>query len=132
MASNDPNATVVAYYGTAASCTKYAMPLIDWATAQRAPDKALWSLSAQSAIVFDRTVPAPNLTNLPPTSTWAQSTVYAKGQAVSAPPGNQLGNKIYVCLVGGTSASSGNGPTGGGLFADGSVTWNYVGGNYGG
>jgi hypothetical protein len=132
MANNDPNATVVAYYGNAASCTKYAMPLIDWAAAQQAPDKALWSLSAQSAIVFDKTVPAPAFGNLPPVYQWAASTIYAKGQAVSAPPGNQLGNKVYVCLVGGTSASSGNGPTGMGLFTDNTVTWNYVGGSYGG
>jgi hypothetical protein len=132
MASHDPNSAVVAYYGNAASCTKYAMPLVDWAAAQQAPDKALWSLSAQSAIVFDKTVPALGLVGLPPVSTWAASTIYAKGQAVSAPPGNQFGNKIYVCLVGGTSASTGNGPTGMGLAVDGSVTWNYVGGSYGG
>jgi hypothetical protein len=127
-----PNGTTVAYYGTAASCQKFALDTADYNFAITRPDAALWSLSAQSAIVFDKTVPAVSLYSLPPVSTWAPSTVYAKGQAVCAPPGNQLGNKIYQCLVGGTSASSGNGPTGGGIVADGSVTWNYVGGNYGG
>jgi hypothetical protein len=43
---------VIAYYGTAASCTKYSLDPIDWAAAQRAPDAAKWALSPQSGNVI--------------------------------------------------------------------------------
>jgi hypothetical protein len=53
-------AMVIAYYGTAASCTKFSMHPIDFSAAQMAPDKALWSLSAQSSTVIDKSVAVAN------------------------------------------------------------------------
>jgi hypothetical protein len=47
-------ANVIAYYGTAASCTKYSLDPIDWAAAQQRPDSGKWSLTPQSGtIVID-------------------------------------------------------------------------------
>jgi hypothetical protein len=54
---------IVAFYGTAASCQKFLLFLTDWAAAQNAPDKELWSLSAQSGTVIDRTF-VPNASNV--------------------------------------------------------------------
>jgi hypothetical protein len=51
---------------------------------------------------------------------WATSTPYAVGQEIT-----NSGN-LYTCTVAGTSASSGGGPTGGGTYTDGTVTWQYV------
>ena len=45
-------ANVTAYYGTAASCTKYSLDPIVWAAAQQAPDKAKWSLTPQSGTII--------------------------------------------------------------------------------
>jgi hypothetical protein len=47
---------VIAYYGDANSCTKFKMHPIDWKAAQKAPDAAKWSLSAQSGTVIDKSV----------------------------------------------------------------------------
>jgi hypothetical protein len=56
------------------------------------------------------------------TLTWAQSTAYAVGDVVN------VRGRVYTCVVAGTSASSGVGPTGtGNSISDGSVTWNYSG-----
>ena len=52
---------------------------------------------------------------------WAQSHAYAVGQQASN------ANGVYVCTTGGTSSSSGIGPSGTGTgISDGSVVWNYV------
>jgi hypothetical protein len=48
--------SIVAYYGTAASCVRYLLHPIDWSACQNAPDKALWSLSAQSGTIIDKSV----------------------------------------------------------------------------
>jgi hypothetical protein len=52
--------SIVAFYGTAASCVKFLLHPVDWAAAQNAPDKALWSLSAQSGTVIDKSVAVAN------------------------------------------------------------------------
>ena len=49
-------ADVVAYYGTATSCTKFKLHPQDWQAAKQAPDSALWSKSAQSGTVIDKSV----------------------------------------------------------------------------
>jgi hypothetical protein len=55
-------ANVIAYYGTAASCTKYSLDPIDWAAAQQRSDSAKWALSPQSGtIIID-----PSFATLPP------------------------------------------------------------------
>jgi hypothetical protein len=38
------NNTIVAFYGNSTSCRRYRLDAVDWAAAQNAPDKALWSL----------------------------------------------------------------------------------------
>jgi hypothetical protein len=52
--------SIVAFYGTSASCVKYLLHPIDWTAAQMAPDKALWSLSAQSGTIIDKSVAIAN------------------------------------------------------------------------
>lgn len=55
------------------------------------------------------------------TASWAASTAYTAGDR------RLNGANVYICTVGGTSASSG-GPTGTGTgITDGTVTWNYLG-----
>ena len=55
-------ANVIAYYGTAASCTKYSLDPIDWAAAQQRQDSSKWSLSPQSGnVIID-----PSFATLPP------------------------------------------------------------------
>jgi hypothetical protein len=44
-------ANITAYYGTAASCTRYSLDPIDWQDAQTRPDKAKWSLTPQSGTI---------------------------------------------------------------------------------
>lgn len=52
---------------------------------------------------------------------WAKSTVYAQGATVS------VGTSVYTCTTAGTSAASGNGPSGTGTgIADGSCAWSYT------
>jgi hypothetical protein len=47
---------VRAYYGNSTSCIAYNLYATDWAAAQQAPDKALWSLAPQSTTkVYNRT-----------------------------------------------------------------------------
>jgi hypothetical protein len=53
--------SIVAFYGTAASCTKYLLWAQDWAAAKMSPDNALWSLSAQSGTIIDKSVAKANL-----------------------------------------------------------------------
>jgi hypothetical protein len=54
-------------------------------------------------------------------SNGGSGTVYAAGQKVTA------NGNIYICIVAGTGATSGSGPTGTGLsITDGSVTWRYL------
>jgi hypothetical protein len=68
-------AKVIAYYGTAASCTKYSLDPIDWAAAQQRPDSANWALSPQSGTIiidpsfqtFPLVVNMATATFLPPT-----------------------------------------------------------------
>jgi hypothetical protein len=58
-------------------------------------------------------------------ATWATSTAYSAGAVVK----DTTGGNTYVCLVGGTSASSGSGPntaTGTGIL-DGTVVWMFIG-----
>jgi hypothetical protein len=110
-----PNGTTVAYFGTAASCQKFALDTADYNFAITRPDAVLWSKSAQSSVVLDRTVPPPTVYSLPPVSAWVASTAYAAGAAISAPAGNQPGNKIYQCLVAGTSCQAALAPQARGL-----------------
>jgi hypothetical protein len=51
---------VIAFYGTAASCTKYRLHPQDWKEAQLRPDAAKWALSAQSGTVIDKSVAVAN------------------------------------------------------------------------
>jgi hypothetical protein len=55
MAANLTLPSVIAYFGDAASCTKFEMHPIDFAFAMSRPDAAKWSLTAQSSTVIDRT-----------------------------------------------------------------------------
>jgi hypothetical protein len=55
--------SVTAYYGTASSCQKFLLHPVDWAAAKRAPDAAMWALSAQSGTIIDRTF-VPNASNV--------------------------------------------------------------------
>jgi hypothetical protein len=55
------NNTIVAFYGNSTSCRRYRLDAVDWAAAQNAPDKALWSLSAQGPVTDD-----PSYATLPP------------------------------------------------------------------
>jgi hypothetical protein len=58
-------------------------------------------------------------------ATWTTSTAYAAGASVFN------GANIYTTTTGGTSASSGAGPSGTGTgITDGTVTWNYAGPSY--
>lgn len=50
---NKPNGTIVAYYGTGASCIRALLDFSDWTDAMRRPDANLWAMSAQSGTVFD-------------------------------------------------------------------------------
>jgi hypothetical protein len=57
-------------------------------------------------------------------ATWATSTAYSAGAVVK----DTTSGKTYVCIVAGTSASSGNGPSGTGTaILDGTVVWMYIG-----
>jgi hypothetical protein len=58
--ANTGIADIVAYYGTSASCVKYRLHPQDWQAAQQAPDAALWSLSAQSGTVIDKSISVAN------------------------------------------------------------------------
>jgi hypothetical protein len=53
MPANKPNGTVTVFYGTAASCQKHLLDKQDWVEAQKRPDAAMWSTSAQSGTVID-------------------------------------------------------------------------------
>lgn len=54
-------------------------------------------------------------------SAWATSTAYATGKQIVA------NGNLYLATAGGTSASTGTGPSGtGGAITDGTVTWQYV------
>ena len=76
--ANTGTADVVAYYGTTASCTKYRLHQQDWAAAKQAPDAALWSLSAQSSTIADKSISVAALPMGDPGSTTA-GTFSAKG-----------------------------------------------------
>jgi hypothetical protein len=52
--------SITAFYGTASSCTKFLLHPVDWAAAQNAPDKALWSRSAQSGTIIDKSIAVAN------------------------------------------------------------------------
>jgi hypothetical protein len=58
--ANTGTADVIAYFGTAASCVKFQLHPQDWQAAKRAPDAALWALSAQSSTVIDNSVAVAN------------------------------------------------------------------------
>jgi hypothetical protein len=51
---------VIAYYGTSASCVRYRLHPTDWQAAKQAPDASLWSLSAQSGTIVDKSVAVAN------------------------------------------------------------------------
>lgn len=54
-------------------------------------------------------------------ASWATSHAYALNDVVYA------GGNVYICTTAGTSASSGNGPTGTGTgISDGTAVWSYV------
>jgi hypothetical protein len=52
--------SIVAFYGTSASCVKFLLHPVDWAAAHRAPDANLWSLSAPSGTIIDKSVAIAN------------------------------------------------------------------------
>lgn len=57
-------------------------------------------------------------------SGWLQSTAYSLGNTIFN------ANGVYGCVAAGTSAASGNGPSGtGGAITDGTVSWTYMGPN---
>ena len=58
--SNSGVADIVAYYGTSASCTKYRLHPQDWQAAKNASDASLWSLSAQSSTIADKSISVAN------------------------------------------------------------------------
>lgn len=61
---------------------------------------------------------------LPTAATWAVSTAYSSGAVVK----DTTSGNTYVCIVAGTSASSGNGPAGTGTaILDGTVVWMFIG-----
>jgi hypothetical protein len=94
---------VRAYYGNASACYAFNMKKIDWAAAQQAPDKALWSSVSQSTTkVYNRT--------------------YGGGQAPTSagrpvlPPGNIVDDGTY--FGGGGHGNGLAGPLSGGYIMD--------------
>lgn len=133
VTADHPNGEVTAYYGDATSCVKQILDKADYQFGTTRPDGAKWAKSPQSTVIFDRTVPPLTVYNLPsPPAPWVANKVYAVNQTVMSPLPFGPGMDIFVCIVGGTSASSGNGPSDNGVVTDGTVKWLYVGGNYGG
>lgn len=130
-----PNGAVTVFFGNATSCVKQLLDRQDYQAAKNGPSGASYALSAQSAVIFDTTAQTWPWTvnNLPsPPTIWAVNKAYTAGQSVVAPLPYGLGMNIYLCMVGGTSAAAGNGPSGAGLATDNTVKWSYVGGAYGG
>jgi hypothetical protein len=85
------DSTVIAYYGTAASCTKYRMAVIDFAYAsQQAPDKALWALAPQSGTIVDTTVSFPLIFRWDLVTTWSPVAV-----PIPPPSGQNYNTKPY-------------------------------------
>ncbi len=65
-------AKITAFYGDATSCTKYSLDTIDYQDAITRPDKARWSLSAQSGtIIID-----PSVATFPLIARWDLMTGY--------------------------------------------------------
>lgn len=76
--------------------------------------------SAQDATISETGIAINATMNTGLATAWAQSTVYATGAEIDT-----SGN-VYKATTGGTSASTGSGPSGtGGAITDGSVTWAY-------
>jgi hypothetical protein len=88
MAAQDAP-SIVAFYGTSASCQKFLLFPTDWAAAQQAPDAAKWPLSAQSGTIVDMSVPASQVARLALVTGWPnrnpQGVYLDPGFAVNAP-----------------------------------------------
>jgi hypothetical protein len=85
---------IIAFYGDAASCKRFSLSPIDWLAAQKAPDKAKWSLSAQSSTVIDKSISVANPMfgdpgNSPGYLTNAKGRYLEAGYAANAPSWGQ-------------------------------------------